>query len=78
MNLTIKEKRRIESLTKKVIAMLPYALLIIVSLIFVISYGDTDGIMMKIIKVCLLIFNVFAVYTLIHKIIEFIRDIRKK
>ena len=78
MNLTIKEKRRIESITKKVISMLPYVLLIIVSLIFVISYGDTDDIMMKVIKVCLLIFNIFAIYALINKIIDLIRDIRRK
>ncbi len=78
MNLTIKEKRRIESITKRVISMLPYALLIIVSLIFVISYGDTDDVMMKVIKVCLLIFNIFAIYALINKIIDLIRDIRRK
>ncbi|GEM_PF-3101038 len=78
MNLTIKEKRRIESITKRVISMLPYLLLIIVSLIFVSSYGDTDDLMMKVIKVCLLIFNIFAIYALINKIIDLVRDIRKK
>jgi len=78
MNLTIKEKRRIESITKRVISMLPYLLLIIVSLIFVSSYGDTNDVMMKVIKVCLLIFNIFAIYALINKIIDLIRDIRKK
>lgn len=78
MNLTIKEKRRIESITKRVISMLPYLLLIIVSLIFVSSYGDTDDLMMKVIKVCLLIFNIFAIYALINKIIDLVREIRKK
>ena len=78
MNLTIKEKRRIESITKRVISMLPYLLLIIVSLIFVSSYGETDDLMMKVIKVCLLIFNIFAIYALINKIIDLVRDIRKK
>ncbi len=78
MNLTIKEKRRIELITKRVISMLPYLLLIIVSLIFVSSYGDTDDLMMKVIKVCLLIFNIFAIYALINKIIDLVREIRKK
>lgn len=78
MNLTIKEKRRIESITKRVISMLPYLLLIIVSLIFVSSYGDTDDLMMKVIKVCLLIFNIFAIYALINKIIDLVREIRRK
>jgi len=78
MNLTIKEKRRIESITKRVISMLPYILLIIVSLIFVNSYGDTDDLMMKVIKVCLLIFNIFAIYALINKVIDLIREIRRK
>jgi len=78
LNLTIKEKRRIESITKKVISMLPYILLIIVSLIFVSSYGDSDDLMMEVIKVCLLIFNIFAIYALINKVIDLIRDIRRK
>lgn len=78
MNLTIKEKRRIESITKRVISMLPYLLLIIVSLIFVSSYGDTNDLMMKVIKVCLLIFNIFAIYALINKVIDLIREIRRK
>ncbi len=78
MNLTVKEKRKIESITKRIISMLPYLLLIIVSLIFVSSYGKADDLMMKVIKVCLLIFNIFAIYTLISKVIDLIRDIRKK
>lgn len=78
MNLTVKEKRRIESITKRVISMLPYLLLIIVSLIFVSAYGDTNDLMMKVIKVCLLIFNIFAIYALINKIIDLIREIRRK
>ena len=78
MNLTIKEKRRIESITKRVISMLPYILLIIVSLIFVNAYGDTEDLMMKVIKVCLFIFNIFAIYALINKVIDLIREIRRK
>ncbi len=78
MNLTTREKRRINSITKKVFGMVPYALLIVVSLIFVMSYGNTDDIMMKVIKSCLLIFNVFAIYMLINKIIDLVREIRKK
>lgn len=78
MNLTVKEKRRIESITKRVISMLPYLLLIIVSLIFVNVYGDTEDLMMKVIKVCLLIFNIFAIYALINKVIDLIREIRRK
>lgn len=78
MNLTVKEKRRIESITKRVISMLPYLLLIIVSLIFVNAYGDTEDLMMKVIKVCLLIFNIFAIYALINKVIDLIREIRRK
>jgi len=78
MNLTVKEKRRIESISKRVISMLPYLLLIIVSLIFVSAYGNTEDLMMKVIKVCLLIFNIFAIYALINKVIDLIREIRRK
>lgn len=78
MNLTVKEKRRIESISKRVISMLPYLLLIIVSLIFVSVYGNTEDLMMKVIKVCLLIFNIFAIYALINKVIDLIREIRRK
>jgi hypothetical protein len=78
MNLTVKEKRRIESITKRVISMLPYLLLIIVSLIFVSVYGNSEDLMMKVIKVCLLIFNIFAIYALINKVIDLIREIRRK
>ena len=78
MNLTVKEKRRIEAITKRVISMLPYILLIIVSLIFVSAYGNTNDLMMKVIKICLLIFNIFAIYALINKVIDLIREIRRK
>lgn len=78
MKLTINEKRKIETITKKVFAMLPYAILIIVSIIFVSSYGNSNDILMRIIKVCLLIFNIFAIYALTNKIIDFIRFLTKK
>ena len=78
MNLTTREKRRINLITKKVFSMIPYALLILVSLIFVITYGNTDDIMMKVIKACLLIFNIFAIYMLINKSMDLIKEIRKK
>lgn len=78
MNLTVREKKRIENITKQVLGMLPYILLIIFSIIFVLSYGSEDDILMKVIKIGLLILNIYAVYALVRKIISFINDINKK
>lgn len=78
MNLTVREKKKIENITKQVLGMLPYALLIIFSLIFILAYGSDDDILMKVIKIGLLILNVYAVIALIFKVIAFINDIKKK
>lgn len=78
MKLTIKEKRTIETLSKKIIAMLPYLILIIVSIIFMTTYSNNSDFMLKVIKICLLFFDVFAIYALINKVRDLVRFLLKK
>jgi hypothetical protein len=78
MKLSAREQRKIKSLTYKIVSMIPYILLIVVSAIFISTYGNVDGIAMAIIKVCLSIFNIFAIYIIARKTMDVVRDIRKK
>lgn len=79
MGLSTRDKRKIEEITKIVVGIIPYIILVIVSMIFMGSVNSND-MLMKFIKIGLLIFNVFAVYHIIIRAMDLtliVMNIRK-
>lgn len=79
MGLSTRDKRKIEEITKIVVGIIPYIILVIVSMIFMGSVNSND-MLMKFIKIGLLIFNVFSVYHIIIRAMDLtliVMNIRK-
>ena len=69
-------KEEVSKISKVVIGMLPYAFLIIASLVFVSSVND-ESLLFKIIKVALLILDIFALAGIFKRGRELITLLRK-
>lgn len=70
--ISVKDKKKVQEIVKLILPTIPYLILIIASVIFINGYGGSNDMLMKLIKIGLLIFNVFAIYHIIVKIMDII------
>ena len=70
--ISVKDKKKAKEIIKLIFPTIPYLILIIASIVFVSSYGGSKDMLMKMIKIGLLIFNVFAIYHIIVKVMDVI------
>lgn len=70
--ISVKDKKKVKEIIKLIFPTIPYLILIIASIVFVSSYGGSNDMLMKMIKIGLLIFNVFAIYHIIVKVMDVI------
>lgn len=70
--ISVKDKKKVQEIVRLILPTIPYLILIIASVIFINGYGGSNDMLMKLIKIGLLIFNVFAIYHIIVKIMDII------